>query len=85
MNWTRWGTEYNHLSPECREQVKKFYMAHLELSQALLVARPLGICKTTISGKNPLSSKSPLLTTIVGPKNIVNTIISKNGSKETLF
>ncbi len=85
MNWTRWGTEYNLLSPECREQVKKFYMAQLELSQELLEARPLGICKTTISGRNPLDSRNHLLTTIVGPKSIVNTITSRKDSREMLF
>ncbi len=85
MNWTRWGTEYNLLSPECQKQVKKFYMAQLELCQELLGAKPLGICKTTISGRNPLSSRNPLLTTINGPRSIVNNIISKSGSKETSF
>ncbi len=84
MNWTRWGTEYNLLSRECREQVKKFYMAQLELSQELLEAKSLGICKTTISGKNPLSSRNHLLTTIVGPRSIVNTIITRNDSREML-
>ncbi len=85
MNWTRWGTEYNLLSPVCKEQVKSFYMKQLELSQDLLEAKPLGICKTTISGRNPLSSRNHLLTTIVGPSNIVNTIITRKGSRETLF
>ncbi len=85
MMWTRWGTEYSRLSPECKKQVNKFYMAQQELCQELLEAKPLGICKTTISGRNPLSSKSHILTTISGKRSIVNTITSRKGSKEMSF
>ncbi len=85
MNWARWGTEYNLLSPECRKQVRDFYMLQQELCQELLEAKPLGICKTTISGRNPLSSRSHILTTINGPSDIVNIITQRKGSREMSF
>ncbi len=41
------------LSRELLLKVRRFYMQQLELSQALLQAKPLGICKITTSGRNP--------------------------------
>ncbi len=39
-------------------RLRKFYMAQRELSQALLEAKPLGICKTTISDPTKFDIKS---------------------------
>ncbi len=40
----------DHLSRKDYLKLRRFYTQQLALSQALLEAKPLGICKTTISG-----------------------------------
>ena len=35
-------------------KLRRFYTVQLELSQALLDGKPLGICRITTSGENPL-------------------------------
>ncbi len=42
------------LSDKDLHKLKRFFTQQLALSVALLAGRPLGICKTTTSGENPL-------------------------------
>jgi len=80
-----WGTEFSHLSKECQERVRRFSTAQLALSQELLVAKPLGICKTSIYGINELNSKNPILTSISGKKGIRLDTSGRNDLKETFL
>jgi len=80
-----WSTEYTQLSKQHKDMVRRFYTAQQELSLELSGAKPLGICKTSISGRNPLNSKNHILTTISGPKSMIDTFTSRNVSKEMLF
>ncbi len=79
---TRWGTEYSHLSKECQELVNKFFMVQQALSQELLEAKPLGICKTSIFGTNELNSKSPILTLTNGKNSTTLDMFGRKGSRE---
>ncbi len=78
----RWHTGSNLLSKECQEQVRKFYMAQQELSRELLVAKPLGICKTSIYGTNASSLRNPILTSINGKNNTTFDMFGRKDSKE---
>ncbi len=44
----------DQLSKEDYLKLRRFYTQQLALCQALLAAKPLGICKTITSGENPL-------------------------------
>jgi len=79
---TRWSTESNLLSKECAMLVRKFFMAQQELSRELLVAKPLGICKTSIYGTNVLSLRNPMITSINGKNSTTFDTFGKNDSKE---
>ncbi len=79
----RWDTESNHLSPECRELLKKFFMAQSALSRELLEAKSLGICRTSIFGTNALSLRNPLVTSINGKSSTTFDTFGKRDSKET--
>lgn len=57
MTWSLadWSDYLDQLSTEDLAKLKKFSMAQQELSQELLEAKPLGICKITTSiGQDPL-------------------------------
>ncbi len=80
---SRWYTEFSHLSPECRELLKKFSMVQQELARELLAAKPLGICKISIYGINESNSRNPILTLTNGKNNTIFDTFGRNGSKET--
>ncbi len=82
MSKARWGTEYNHLSKECQELVNKFFMVQQALSQELLVAKPLGICKICIFGINELNSRNPILTLTNGKNSTMLDTFGRNASRE---
>ncbi len=65
----------DQLSKEDLLKLRRFYTQQLALSQALLEAKQLGICKTTTWGKNPLQS------TLVEEEQ-VSCILSREDSKE---
>ncbi len=46
----------DHLSDKDLHKLKRFYMVQLELSLALLEAKPLGICKTTTLPREELNT-----------------------------
>ncbi len=70
---------------ECIIKLKKFSMAQQELSQELVLAKPLGICKITTSVGPKLDFVNLDLTYIVG-KNTTRTvtILTKDDLRETL-
>jgi len=70
---------------EAIDKLRKFSMAHQELSQELVVAQPLGICKITTYVNPKFGFESLDLTYNVG-KNITRTvtILTKDELKETL-
>ncbi len=75
-------TDCNDLKP-LMTKLRRFYMAQRELSTALLQAKPLGICKTTISGLTKSEWKS--LDSILKSGNAtirLATILSKGSSRE---
>ncbi len=82
-NLIRWQTASNLLSKECQQLVSKFFMAQQALSRELLVAKPLGICKTSIYGTSGLSLKNPILTSISGKNSTILDTFGRNDSKET--
>ncbi len=48
----------DQLSVKDLHKLRRFYTQQLALSVALLDGKPLGICKITTSGKNPLAGTS---------------------------
>ncbi len=78
-----WGTEYSHLSKECQQQVRKFFTVQQALSQELLEAKPLGICKTSIFGINELNSRNPILTLTSGKNGTILDINGRSDSRGT--
>ncbi len=61
----------NRLSKQDYLKLRRFYMQQLALCQALLEAKPLGICKTTTSGENPLNESFHMegdVLTCISPK-----------------
>ncbi len=70
---------------EAIDKLRKFSMAQQELSQALVVAKPLGICKITTCVNPEFGFESLDLTRNVG-KNTTRTvtILTKGELKETL-
>ncbi len=64
------------LSHEDLLKLRRFYTTQQALAQALLVGKPLGICKTTMSGENPL------LDTFLEEDEAKRCISSKDDSKE---
>ncbi len=48
----------DQLSAKDLIKLRRFFTQQLALSQALLEAKQPGICKTTMSGKNPLANTS---------------------------
>ncbi len=67
------------LSKDLLLKVRRFYMQQLALSEALLEAKPLGICKITTSERNGILE--PPLT----EAEVLECIQSKSDSKGTLF
>ncbi len=67
---------HDQLSKPQLLKLRRFYMQQLELSQALLEAKPLGICRITTSGRNPT------LHIHRGEEDLNDYIPSKNDSKE---
>ncbi len=67
----------DQLSREDLIKLKRFYTVQLELSQALLAGKHLGICKITTSGKDPLQD------TLDEVENPLRCILSSEDSKET--
>ncbi len=66
-------------------KLRSFSMAHKELSQALLGAQPLGICKITTYVDPKFAFKSLDLTYVNGKTSTRTvTILTKEGLKETL-
>ncbi len=82
ISTVRWHTESNHLSKETVDLLRKFYMAQRVLSRELLVAKPLGICKTCIYGTNALNSRNPIATSISGKNNTIFDTFGRNDSRE---
>ncbi len=82
INVLRWHTGSSLLSKECHELVSKFFMAQQALSRELLVAKPLGICKTSIYGTNVLSLKNPIATSINGKNSTISDTFGRKDSKE---
>jgi len=78
----RWHTGSDLLSKECQELVNKFFTAQQALSQELLAAKPLGICKTSIYGTNVSSLKNPIVTSISGKNSTMLDTFGRNGLKE---
>jgi len=78
----RWHTGSNLLSPECRKLLSDFSTKQRELSRALLEAKPLGICRTSIFGTNVSNLRNPILTSIVGKNGTILDTFGKNDSKE---
>ncbi len=67
----------SQLSQKDLIKLRRFYTVQLELSQALLDGKRLGICKTTTSGKNPLRD------ILQEEEGLTGYILSRNDSKET--
>ncbi len=80
----RWFIDCND-SKLLINKLNAFFMAHQALSQDLSGAKPLGICKITTSGKNPLSLKNHTQTTIDGSKSIRKYTQSRKDSKEISY
>ncbi len=78
----RWHTGSNLLSPECKALLIDFSTKQRELSRELLVAKPLGICKTSIYGTNVSNWKNPVLTLLNGKSNTILDTFGRNVSKE---
>ncbi len=57
-------------------KLRRFYTQQLALSVALLDGKPLGICKTTTSGVNPLQD------TLLEEERLARCILSSDASKE---
>ncbi len=64
-------------------KLRKFYMAHQELSKELLEAKPLGICKTIISDltKSDFKNLDLILRSGDATTRLITTL-SKESSKE---
>ncbi len=79
-----WYTGFN-VSNRHMKMLIGFYMAQQALSQALSEAKPLGICKTITSGKNPikLSNLTRQVQTLLRPSTR-SSIQSSDVSKEML-
>ncbi len=70
---------------EALDKLRKFSMAQQELSQELVVAKPLGICKITTYVDPKLNFKNLDLTYNVGPNTTRTvTILTKDELKEIL-
>ncbi len=71
---------------EAMSKLKKFSMAHQELSKELVLAQPLGICKITTYVDPKFAFKSLDLTYVVGKDTTRTvTILTKDELKETSF
>ncbi len=78
----RWHTGSDLLSPECKKLLRSFSMKQRELSLALLEAKQLGICKTSIFGTNVSNWRNPVLTCVNGKNNTILDTFGKNDLKE---
>ncbi len=73
---TPFKVQQTSLSKQQLLKLRRFYMQQLALSQELLAAKPLGICKITIS------EESQLLDTFLEEEEAARCILSREGSKE---
>ncbi len=78
---SRWFIDCNDSKLLIRK-LNSFFMAHQELSRDLSEAKPLGTCRITTLGRNPLSSRNLTQTSIDGKKSTKLCTTTRRSLKE---